>query len=502
MSLIIGLVVSGVCMLLALASYFLLSPDAPGNVVIGMLLALPTAIVLVALLLLVDRLEPEPRLNLLLAFGWGAGVALLGALIVNTLGESVLAAVMGPEPASVLTVSVIAPFVEESFKGALLLFLLLVRPNEIDGPTDGIVYAGMCGLGFALVENVLYYMQGLASVSGEIWGTVLIRGVVAPLGHPMYTAMTGLGVAYAATHRGAGRVFAVFFGWCAAVFLHALWNGGSTLFGIGGLVLAYLVEAGVLLVLVIILIRDRRRLVRSIGRYLPAYIPSGLVAPNDIRMLGAMAGRRQARHWARSQAGNVGAQAMGDYQLAATELALLHARAERRTIEPQTFFVRRDQIVALMRVARDAFFRRTPKPQPAPWAQHERSGFFVLPQQLNDMPTHKLRVPPQAPPGPGPQAPGHQAPGPPPPRPPWPGQQGPGQQRPGQQPPGPPPQAPPPAPGAQRPGPPPPGPQAPGPPPPPPPWPGQQGPGQQGPGQQGSGQQGPPPGPPGPRPPR
>lgn len=397
-SLIIGLVISGICLLLALASYFLLVPGAPGNVVIGMLLALPTAIVLVALILLVDRLEPEPRLNLLVAFGWGAGVALLGALIVNSLGESVLAVTLGPETATVLTVSVIAPVVEESFKGALLLFLLLVRRNEIDGPTDGIVYAGMCGLGFALVENVLYYMQGLASVPGEIWGTVLIRGVVAPLGHPMYTAMTGLGIAYAATHRGVGRVFAPILGWCAAVFLHALWNGGSVLFGIGGLVLAYIVEAAVLLVLVIILIRDRRRLVHLIGRYLPAYIPSGLVAPNDIHMLATMTGRRQARHWARHQAGNVGVQAMGDYQLAATELALLHARAERRTIDPPAFFARRDQIVVLMRFARDAFFRRTPKPQPAPWARNEQSGFFVLPKQLTEMPTHKLRpVPPQHP---------------------------------------------------------------------------------------------------------
>ncbi|SFT01650.1 PrsW family intramembrane metalloprotease [Saccharopolyspora flava] len=401
-SLIIGLVISGVCMLLALASYFAMDPGAPGNVVIGMLLALPTAIVLVALILLIDRLEPEPRLNLLVAFGWGAGVALLGALIVNSLGESVLAVVLGPEPATVLTVSVIAPVVEESFKGALLLFLLVVRRGEIDGPTDGIVYAGLCGLGFALVENVLYYMQGLASVPGEIWGTVLIRGVVAPLGHPMYTAMTGLGIAYAATHRGVGRVFAPILGWCAAVFLHALWNGGSVLFGFGGLVLAYLVEAVVLAVLVIVLVRDRRRLVHLIGRYLPSYIPSGLVAPNDIQMLGTMRGRRGARNWARHQAGAVGAQAMGDYQLAATELALLHAQAERRTIDPQAFFARRGQIVTLMGMAREAFFRRMPQPkQPAPWARNQQSGFFTVPQQLHDMPTHKLRIPPQPPQPPG-----------------------------------------------------------------------------------------------------
>ncbi|RKT88463.1 Membrane proteinase PrsW, cleaves anti-sigma factor RsiW, M82 family [Saccharopolyspora antimicrobica] len=386
--LIVGLVVSGVCLLLAVGFYLL--TGGPVNVGVGTLLALPTAIVLVALILLVDRLEPEPRVNLVLSFGWGAGVAIIGALIVNSVTGALLLPSVGQVAADGITASVVAPVVEESFKGALLLYLLLVRRHEIDGPTDGIVYASMCGLGFAMVENVLYYMRGIDD--GSLAFMVLLRGVISPLGHPLYTSIIGLGVAYAATHSGPGRVFAVIGGWIGGVLLHALWNGSLTLLGFQGMVIAYGVELLVLIVLVVVLIKDRRRLVRLIGRYLPAYIPSGLVQPNDVQMLSSMSGRRQARHWARAQAGNTGVRAMGDYQLAATELALLHSHAEKSTIAPHQFFARREAILALMRMARDAFFRRMPQPPPPPWAHEQPSGFFKIPAELKEMPTHKLRA--------------------------------------------------------------------------------------------------------------
>ncbi|MFB9569585.1 PrsW family intramembrane metalloprotease, partial [Saccharopolyspora hordei] len=401
--LIIGLVVSGVCLLLALAFYLL--TGGPVNVVVGTLLALPTAIVLVGLILLVDRLEPEPRVNLVLAFGWGAGVAILGALIVNSVTGALLAPAVGPAAADGITASVVAPVVEESFKGALLLYLLLVRRHEIDGPTDGIVYASMCGLGFAMVENVLYYMRGIDD--GSLAFMVVLRGVISPLGHPLYTSMIGLGVAYAATHRGPARVVAVIGGWVGGVMLHALWNGSLTVLGFAGMLLAYAIDFVVLVVLVVVLVKDRKRLVRLIGKYLPAYVPSGLVQPNDVQMLGSMSGRKQARRWARSQAGTTGAQAMGDYQLAATELALLHAHAEKATIPPDKFFARREAIVSLMRMARDAFFQRMPQtPPPPPWApRQEQSGFFQLPAQLSQLPTYQVRqpMPPtgQRPPQPG-----------------------------------------------------------------------------------------------------
>ena len=388
-ALIIGLVISGVCMLLALMYYLL--QGGPVNVGVGTLLAVPTAVVYCGLLLYIDRLEPEPQLNLWLSFAWGAGVAVLGALVVNTT-VGILAQPAFGAWTELFSSALLAPVVEESFKGALLLYLLWVRRQEIDGPTDGIVYAGMCGLGFALVENILYYMRGLAESGQDVLVTVLMRGVISPLGHPMYTAMIGLGVAYAAKNRGAGGAFAVIGGWVGAVFLHALWNGGVTLLGIVGMVLAYLFLAVVLVGLIVVVIVDRKYTIGKIGTYLPPYVPSGLVQPNDVRMLCNMSERRRARRWARAQAGVNGARAMADYQLAATELALLHDHARRRTVDAQSFYARRDAILGLMRVARDAFFRRVPSASAPSWTPRgEQSGFVALPAQLqrSEMPTYR-----------------------------------------------------------------------------------------------------------------
>ncbi|GAB3278093.1 PrsW family intramembrane metalloprotease [Parasphingorhabdus pacifica] len=370
---ILGLVASGICALLAIAFYLL--TGGPVNVAIGALLALPTAVVLVGLILLIDRLEPEPRSHLLLAFAWGAGVALLGALIVNSIGGALLVPLVGAQAAHMATAVICAPIVEESFKGALLLLLLWWRRHEIDGPTDGIVYASLVGLGFALVENILYYMRGLDGPETGLWFMVLIRGVIAPLGHSLYTSMIGLGVSYSATHRGVGGFFAVVGGWIGAVGLHAFWNG-STMFGMGGVLIAYAVEFVVLLVFVVIVVVDRKKLVGLIHTYLPAYVPSGLVQPNDVRMLGSMAGRRQARQWARQNAGATGLRAMGDFQLAATELALLHSHASRATIAPDKFHARREAILGLMGAARSAFFRRLPQAPVPPWAAQQQSGFI------------------------------------------------------------------------------------------------------------------------------
>src|SRR6185369_17813007 len=54
-----------------------------------------------------------------------------------------------------------APIVEESSKAFILLVLFLWKRDEFDGIVDGVVYAGMVGLGFAMTENVLYYGRAL-----------------------------------------------------------------------------------------------------------------------------------------------------------------------------------------------------------------------------------------------------------------------------------------------------------------------------------------------------
>ena len=49
--------------------------------------------------------------------------------------------------------------VAETLNGIVLLALLASRRTEIDGAHDGVVYASMTGLGFALVANLYAYSE-------------------------------------------------------------------------------------------------------------------------------------------------------------------------------------------------------------------------------------------------------------------------------------------------------------------------------------------------------
>lgn len=370
---IVGIVVSSLCLIVVLGLDVLGSGGA--TFIVGLVLALLPVPLLVSLILLLDRLEPEPWHALLLAFLWGAGIAVLGAGILNTLGFVMLTGpLLGKEEGWYVSATVGAPVIEETLKGLVLFGMLWFRRGEIDGPTDGIIYAGMVGLGFAMVENVGYYME--AGQKNLLPFTFVLRGVIAPLGHPLFTAMTGLGVAAAALSRlGAKRFLAPIGGLLAAMALHALWNG-STRYGLPGLAVAYAVGFCVLIVLIVIVFRDRRRIVQLIGTHLPQYAPTGVVTQQDIHMLGSLAARRQARRWARSVGGVNAARAMGDYQQAATELALLHQRAARGAAEPAWFERRRYALLHLMHLARQAFLVGRVTPPQAPWARGGASGFI------------------------------------------------------------------------------------------------------------------------------
>ena len=92
--------------------------------------------------------------------------------------------------------------VEETLKGTAVLLILVFRRREFDGIVDGMVYAGICAAGFAFAENVLYL--GRAFSEGGCHGLAavfLLRGVVGPFAHPLFTLCTGIGLGVAATTR-------------------------------------------------------------------------------------------------------------------------------------------------------------------------------------------------------------------------------------------------------------------------------------------------------------
>lgn len=372
---IVGIAATTACAIVALgidAVQTLAAGMGPAPFAIALPLALLPVPLLVSLVLWMDRLEPEPRANLAFAFGWGAGIAALSALIINTADlEYVTMPALGASTGEYVAATFGAPVVEETMKGLVLIGLLWRRRDELDGPTDGVTYAAMVGLGFAMIENVGYYINAL--VTPERGGvallgyTFVLRGLLSPLLHPIFTSMTGLGVAYAASHRRAG--WAVVLGWLAAIVLHGTWNGLS-LFGAAGLVTAYLIMSCVLAGLILVLVADRRRVIGLIRRYLPGYAPTGLVTPDDVAMLASLRARGQARSWARAVGGLPARAAMADYQLAATELALARAKADRGVLGPAALDARERSLLTLMHIARHAFTRRVPDHRltPAPWA--------------------------------------------------------------------------------------------------------------------------------------
>ncbi|NUO98799.1 MAG: PrsW family intramembrane metalloprotease, partial [Nonomuraea sp.] len=149
-TLIIGLVLTGICAMVSFS--FDVINGEPVQFFIALVLALAPVPLLLAAVLALDRMEPEPRSNLIFAFAWGAGIAVLVAGAINSLNLHYFidTAKLSPTSARNLAATFGAPVVEETMKGLVLLGLLRFRRAELDGPTDGIIYASMVGLGFAM----------------------------------------------------------------------------------------------------------------------------------------------------------------------------------------------------------------------------------------------------------------------------------------------------------------------------------------------------------------
>ncbi len=184
---------------------------APVSVIAGLV---PLVIVLPTLAWL-DRVEPEPKSSRVHALAWGASAAVLVSLIVNT----IVGVLLGETIAAVLS----APLIEEAAKGLGIYWA--VRRREVDGVSDGVVYAGWVALGFAVVEDMSYF--ALASDQGAFLPTFILRALLTPFAHPLFTFWTGLAIGLAVRAR--KPVFPrALWGYGVAVMSHFAWNGSLT----------------------------------------------------------------------------------------------------------------------------------------------------------------------------------------------------------------------------------------------------------------------------------
>lgn len=209
----------------------------PEAAIAATVFAFTPAVIYAFPLVWLDRFDPEPPWLVALVFCWGAVVAVLVSIILNTMFGLVVYAGTGvPELADIASAVISAPIVEEASKGIGLLALLLLFRKYFDDILDGIVFGGIIALGFATVENVLYYGRGIDNAISEYGLTssaamsflflFALRGILSPWAHVTFTAMTGIGVGLAReSHNTFVKIAAPVLGYLAAVILHAIWNG-------------------------------------------------------------------------------------------------------------------------------------------------------------------------------------------------------------------------------------------------------------------------------------
>jgi RsiW-degrading membrane proteinase PrsW (M82 family) len=287
-----------------------------------------------------DRYEKEPLGLLIAAFLWGAVPAILFSLIVELVLDIPISQFVEPVTASLIGAAVIAPFVEEVFKGLALLLLLLFFRREFDSPLDGIIYGGLVGFGFAAVENVFYFAgEFMESGAGGMVLLAIFRAFLFGLNHALFTGLTGLGLALARTSPDwPVKVAAPVVGFSAGLVSHAVHNGSVTLGAelCWPCLIAFASDWGGVLILFVVIIWSTVREKQWIVDFLADEVALGLIDQADYQVICSYTSRLAMRAEALFRGEFRRWWDLGRYYRLATKLAfnkrrLAHFPAERDT---------------------------------------------------------------------------------------------------------------------------------------------------------------------------
>lgn len=299
------------------------------------------AVPFVLLLRVIDFMEPEPVPLRVTAFAWGGLVATSAAIAGSAALQDILAKVGSPALAAEWGPALAGATVEELLKALGVVTIALLARSHINSTVDGFVYGALVGLGFQVVENVVFAVNAVALDSardsvGPVIVTVLLRGFLGGLwSHALFTGLAGAGIAYALVRS--DRSVRVRWAVAAALFagawgFHFLWNSPLLAdgfgFGVAGVAAVVLLKGTPALLVAIVLVVAAER--REAGIY--AATLSGFGEPqacteDEIVELISPRRRHAARRQARDRLGWTGARAVRRLQRAQARLAVALTRA-------------------------------------------------------------------------------------------------------------------------------------------------------------------------------
>jgi RsiW-degrading membrane proteinase PrsW (M82 family) len=236
-----------------------------------------------------DRYEKEPLALLIAAFLWGAIPSIVFSLVTELVLDVPISQFIEPVTASLIGAAVIAPFVEEVFKGLALLVLVLFFRKEFDSPLDGIIYGGLVGFGFAAVENAFYFAgEFMESGAGGVALLAVFRAFLFGLNHALFTGLTGLGLALARTSPNLlVKVGAPILGFSAGMAAHAVHNGSVTLGAdlCWPCLIAFASDWGGVLILFVVIVWSTVREKQWIIDFLADEVELGILSRTDYRVI-------------------------------------------------------------------------------------------------------------------------------------------------------------------------------------------------------------------------
>jgi RsiW-degrading membrane proteinase PrsW (M82 family) len=314
--------------------------EFPTATATAMVLFVLYAVPFLLLIRVIDYLEREPWRLQAIAVLWGGLVATSASISGGTALQDLLAKLASPEMAATWGPAITGAGIEEAVKVAGVAAIALVAPGQINSMLDGFVYGALVGLGFQLVENIVFAVSAVALDAGvdsvgPVIATFLVRGFLGGLwSHTLFTALAGAGVAYALVRRDrpAWKRTAVglaLFG--AAAGFHFLWNApvfaSANELGLLGLAAVVLVKGiPALIVGIVLLVAAERVEADYYAGLLAALADPRIATREEIATLISPRRRVAERRRARIRLGWAGARAVRRLQRAQARLAAALAR--------------------------------------------------------------------------------------------------------------------------------------------------------------------------------
>jgi RsiW-degrading membrane proteinase PrsW (M82 family) len=274
---------------------------APIAVAISVLVNGVLALLFLKLINWIDLFEREPLSLLVAGLGWGGIVATGFAIHANDLLITTTMKLGLDDWGAAL----VAPIDEELLKLMGVIAVMVIGREYIHRAMDGLILGMMCGVGFEVVENVLYGVQSAIVDVNSDMAAAITTGVARLSfgvgGHLIFSGIAGFGVGYVMTRRDKSLINRI--GVAAGLFviawgLHFLWDAPFE-----GLITGPLMKYPILLIAFVLLYRYAVHREWDWFSQTMAGQPDEVITEDEITAMRTLRGRHKARCKARQDGG-------------------------------------------------------------------------------------------------------------------------------------------------------------------------------------------------------